>query len=337
MIDVRMPAPRLAGLRWAVSPVGELAAALVAVSEAPKASRRHRHIRALLSSGCLPTLAAVARGYTTYLPELLTPAPRTFLATVEDQLHAVATTPAGAVGTQFTAFLSGGQARRSHCPWLQGEQLARADERVRSRIEVGESELRERLAGELHWLWSKAMAPHWPQITAGFEGFVERHGAVASREGLGSALAALHSSMVWQDGALKVASDYDGEIGGEYPVTLIPSLLLDRVGMHAPLRPGQAQLAIPIGASGHTNPRIAPVLGATRLAILNSLNEPRTTTTLATLHHLAPATVSFHLSRLLAADLVQRTRVGRHVYYRRTARARTILRPAAPETVQEDG
>ncbi|QMV04409.1 helix-turn-helix domain-containing protein [Streptomyces lincolnensis] len=327
VIDLHMPTERLAGLRWAISPVGELAAALVAVSEAPKASRRHRHIRALLSSGHLPTLAAVARGYTTYLPELLTPAPRTFLPTVEDQLHAVATTPASTVGAQFTAFLTGGQARSSRCPWLRDGQLARADEQVRPRIEVGESELRERLARELHWLWSKAMAPHWSQITAGFEGFVERHGAVAAREGLGSALAALHSSLLWQDGALKVTSDFDGEVGGEHPVTLIPSLFLDRVGLHAPLRPGEAQLAIPIAASDHTIPHIAPVLGATRLAILRSLAEPRTTTELATLHHLAPATVSFHLSRLLAADLVQRKRDGRHVRYRHTARARTILRP----------
>ncbi|MFC9504153.1 ArsR/SmtB family transcription factor [Streptomyces sp. NPDC057002] len=336
MIDLHMPAGRLAGLRWAISPVGELAAALVAVSEAPKASRRHRHIRTLLSSGHLPTLAAVASGYTTYLPELLTPAPRTFLPTVEDQLHAVATTPASTVGTQFTAFLTGGQARSSRCPWLRGGQLTRADERVRPRIEVGESELRERLACELHWLWSKAIAPHWPQITAGFEGFVERHGAVAAREGLGSALAAMHSSLLWKDGALKVASDSDGEVGGDYPVTLIPSLFLDRVGLHAPLLSGEAQLAIPIAASGHAVPHTAPVLGATRLAILHSLVESRTTTALATLHHLAPATVSFHLSRLLAADLVERKRDGRHVYYRHTARARIILRPALLTTPPSD-
>jgi DNA-binding transcriptional ArsR family regulator len=328
VIDLHMPAARLAGLRWAISPMGEMAAALVAVSEAPKASRRHRHIRALLSSGHLPTLAAVAHGYTTYLPELLTPAPRTFLPAVEDQLHALATTPASTVGTQFTAFLTGGQARSSRCPWLRDEQLARADERVRPHIEIGESGLRERLACELHWLWSKAMAPHWSHITAGFEGFVERHGAIAAREGLGNALAALHSSLLWQDGALKIASDFDGEVCGEHPVTLIPSLFLDRVGLHAPLRPGEAQLAIPIGVSGHAHPHIAPVLGATRLAILHSLAEPRTTTALAALHHLAPATVSFHLSRLLAADLVQRERDGRHVHYRQTARARTILRAA---------
>lgn len=328
VIRVHMPAERLAGLRWAVSPVGELAAALVAVAEAPKTPPRLHHVRALLSSGRLPTLAAVARGYTAYLPELLTPAPRSFLPVIEDQLHALATTPTSTVSTQFTAFLAGGQARSSRCPWLGDGQLERAEEQVRARIEVGESDLRERLARELHWLWTKAMAPQWSQTTASFEGFVERHASVAAREGLGSALAALHPSLRWEEGALTVTSDHDGEVPGVHPVALIPSLYLDRIGLHAPLRPGQAQLAIPMGTSDNTNPRIAPVLGATRLAILHSLAQPRTTTALATLHHLAPATVSFHLSRLLAADLVQRRRHGRHVHYRHTPRARAILSPA---------
>lgn len=331
MIRLHMPAERLAGLRWAVSPVGELAAALVAVSEVRRPPPALRQVGALLSSGRLPTLAAVSRGYTAYLPELLTPAPRTFLPSVEDQLHAVATTPTSTVGTQFTAFLAGGQARGSRCPWLREGQLGRAEERVRPRIEVGEGELRERLARELHWLWSKAMAPRWSDTTASFEGFVERHGAVAAREGLGGALAALHSSLRWQDGALQVTSAYEGEVGGTHPLTLIPSLFLDRVGLHAPLRREEAQLAIPMGAARHPGPRIAPVLGATRLAILHSLTEPRTTTALAALHHLAPATVSFHLTRLLAADLVHRTRSGRHVHYQHTPRARAFLRPS-PET-----
>ncbi|MFF9043804.1 ArsR/SmtB family transcription factor [Streptomyces parvulus] len=331
MIRLHMPAERLAALRWAVSPVGELAAALVAVAETPAPTPALRRIRHLLSSGRVPTLAAVARGYTAYLPELLTPAPGAFLPSVEDQLHAVATTPTRTVGTQFTAFLAGGRARGDRCPWLRDGQLGRAEERVRPGIEIGESELRERLARELHWLWSKAMAPQWAETTAHFEGFVERHGAVVAREGLGAALAALHSTLRWQDGTLQVASAYDGEVGGTHPLTLIPTLSLDRVGLHAPLHRGQAQLAVPMGTAPHPGPRIAPVLGATRLAILHSLAEPRTTTALAALHHLAPATVSFHLSRLLAADLVHRTRTGRHVHYHHTARARAFLRPS-PES-----
>ncbi|MFF9687730.1 ArsR/SmtB family transcription factor [Streptomyces sp. NPDC014623] len=85
-----------------------------------------------------------------------------------------------------------------------------------------------------------------------------------------------------------------------------------------------------MSASPDTRPLIAPVLGATRLAILNSLTEPCTTTALAARHHLTPGTVSFHLSRLLAADLVVRERNGRHVHYRHTARARALLCPAPP-------
>ncbi|MEU4142849.1 helix-turn-helix domain-containing protein [Streptomyces parvulus] len=66
-------------------------------------------------------------------------------------------------------------------------------------------------------------------------------------------------------------------------------------------------------------------------AALVAVAEARTTTALAALHHLAPATVSFHLSRLLAADMVHRTRTGRHVHYHHTAPARAFLRPS-PES-----
>ncbi|MEU5754094.1 winged helix-turn-helix domain-containing protein [Streptomyces sp. NPDC047829] len=326
MIRLHMSAERLAGLRWAVSPVGELAAALVTVAEARTAAHPVlRRLRALLDSGHLPTLAAVTRGYTAYLPELLTPAPRTFLPPVEEQLHAVASTPTNTVNEQFTAFLTGGAARRDRCPWLGEHELQQADARVRGRIERNEHDLRERLAGELHWLWQRTMAARWDAVTAGFEGFVERQGTLAAREGLGGALAGLHSSLCWDEGSLRIDSPLDGEVSGHHPFTLVPSLFLPRVGLHAPLHRGGAQLVVPVNASADTKPVMAPVLGATRLAILRSLAEPRTTTALAARHHLTAATVSFHLSRLLAADLVRREREGRYVYYRRTARARALL------------
>ncbi|AKZ53595.1 putative transcriptional regulator [Streptomyces ambofaciens ATCC 23877] len=330
MIRLHMSAERLVGLRWAVSPVGELAAALVAVSEARTGDPVLRRLRTLLNSGHLPTLAAVTRGYTAYLPELLTPPPRTFLPPVEEQLHAVASTPTSTVSAQFTAFLSGGTARRDRCPWLGESELKRADARVRGRIEVSEHDLRERLAGELHWLWERSMAARWEAVTASFEGFVERQGAVAAREGLGGALAALHSSMRWKEGSLQIASPLDGEVSGDHPFTLVPSVFLTRIGLHAPLDRDEAQLVVPVTASPETKPVMAPVLGATRLAILRGLTEPCTTTALAARHHLTAATVSFHLSRLLAADLVRRERNGRYVHYRRTARARTLLSPAPP-------
>ncbi|MBR7678034.1 winged helix-turn-helix transcriptional regulator [Streptomyces daliensis] len=326
---MHMPAERLARLRWAVSPVGELAAALVAASEAPPGDPSVARVRALLGSGRLPTLAAVAHGFTVYLPELLTPPARGFLPGVEEQLHAVATARTSQVGTQFTAFLAGGTARRRRCPWLKGTDLDGADDQVRARIETSESGLRERLAGELHLLWSELLAGHWAGFVAGYEEFVERQARTTARHGLGDSLAALHSSMAWRGGALEIASPHVGEVGGASPLTLIPSQFLRRIALHSPLLRQGGQLVVPVSAPRDARRvHVAPVLGVTRLAILESLTRPRTTTELAARHHLTPGTVSFHLARLLAADLVRRARTGRLVHYTATARARTLLREA---------
>lgn len=64
---------------------------------------------------------------------------------------------------------------------------------------------------------------------------------------------------------------------------------------------------VPVTDRGSASrPAVAPVLGATPLALLQSLARRRTTTDLAALHHLTPGSVSYHLSRLLAADLIRR-------------------------------
>jgi DNA-binding MarR family transcriptional regulator len=61
------------------------------------------------------------------------------------------------------------------------------------------------------------------------------------------------------------------------------------------------------------------MLGAGRDAVLMALDEPRTTTEIATLLALAPATVSQHLKALAAATLAERTRYGRAVLCSTTA------------------
>ncbi|WP_221355302.1 ArsR/SmtB family transcription factor [Streptomyces beigongshangae] len=334
MIRVEMPAERLAGLRWATSPVGELAAALVAVAEgaarpsAPVQSPASAEVRVALRTGCFPTLSAVVQGYVAYLPELLTPSPPSFLPSVEEQLHAVATARTEALRSQFTAFLAGGAARRRRCSWLREGELGGVDERVRARIEAAGTDLPDRLAAELHLLWSTVFATRWAVFTAGFEEFIERHSAVTAREGLRSALSALHSALSWQNSALEIASEHRGSVTGSHHITLVPTLYLGRVGLHAPQRPDAAQLVVPLSLTRTGPPRMEPVLGDTRMRLLQSIDRPRTTTELAALHHLTPATVSFHLSRLLDADLVGRQREGRQVRYHRTARAHNLLRGA---------
>ena len=72
---------------------------------------------------------------------------------------------------------------------------------------------------------------------------------------------------------------------------------------------------------------IEAALGSGRASILKGLPPvPRTTTELAHQLHLSPATVSAHLLRLKAAELVEPHRSGKRVYYRLSCAGESLLR-----------
>jgi DNA-binding transcriptional ArsR family regulator len=71
---------------------------------------------------------------------------------------------------------------------------------------------------------------------------------------------------------------------------------------------------------------LARLLGRTRALVLASLDEPLSTTTLATLIELSPAGVSRHLLALRDAGLVSTVRHGHEVRYGRTSLGSALLR-----------
>ncbi|WP_374224461.1 ArsR/SmtB family transcription factor [Streptomyces sp. ISL-94] len=70
---------------------------------------------------------------------------------------------------------------------------------------------------------------------------------------------------------------------------------------------------------------LAGVLGRTRLALLRSLDQARTTTGLARRIGISNATASAHASALRAAGLITTTRTGRSVRHTRTALAELLF------------
>ena len=70
---------------------------------------------------------------------------------------------------------------------------------------------------------------------------------------------------------------------------------------------------------------IVELLGDTRAAILQALDTPDSTTTLAHRLGISPASASAHLTALAALGLVDRNRVSRRVYYSRTPRGDRLL------------
>lgn len=74
-----------------------------------------------------------------------------------------------------------------------------------------------------------------------------------------------------------------------------------------------------VGDRSATVPQaLAALIRQTRAAMLTALAEPCSTTTLARRMSVTPGAVSQHLSVLLDAGMVTRSRIGRLVLYRRT-------------------
>jgi DNA-binding transcriptional ArsR family regulator len=71
---------------------------------------------------------------------------------------------------------------------------------------------------------------------------------------------------------------------------------------------------------------LARLLGRTRAIVLVSLDQPMSTTTLATLIELSPAGASRHLLALRDAGLVSTMRHGHEVRYERTSLGSALLR-----------
>jgi DNA-binding transcriptional ArsR family regulator len=71
---------------------------------------------------------------------------------------------------------------------------------------------------------------------------------------------------------------------------------------------------------------LVATLGTVRASVLKSLSPmPSTTTELANQLRLSPATISAHLSRLKAAELVEPHRSGKRVYYRLSGPGESLL------------
>ena len=103
-------------------------------------------------------------------------------------------------------------------------------------------------------------------------------------------------------------------------------------GVRKMIEPYQPMLAYPargIGTLWETGAppsphALAALIGRTRAAMLTALAEPCSTTALARRLSITPGAVSQHLSVLLDAGMVTRSRVGRSVLYRRTRSGDTL-------------
>ncbi|MBM7168658.1 winged helix-turn-helix transcriptional regulator [Streptomyces sp. G44] len=191
--------------------------------------------------------------------------------------------------------------------------------------------------------YEAVLAPVWHQVQDLHRAEFTRHAVAVAERGLGAALTGLAPGSRLRDGVWEwPLPDAPGvrEVGlGGRGLILRPTfhwrrgpLLQDRPGRPVALAypAGQGLPLVPDTGGAPVDP-LTGVLGRTRLALLRSLDQARTTTGLARRIGVSNATASAHASALRAAGLITTTRTGRSVCHTRTALAELLLTNGAAD------
>lgn len=322
-----------ARVRFTISPLFETMAALRVLLE----PRRHPYHMPWLDSvrpdldrlELWPLLVlSPSSGWT---PDFLSPTPAGPATDIAASLAQVAATPADEVAREVERSLTerGGQAAPAAAWQLLDDPAA----------------TRDHLTDLLQQCWELLIAPHWPRLHDLLEADVLHRIRLLGDYGLGRVLGDLHSRIRWTGHAMiiewpgpatKIRLDGHG-------LLLIPSAFVwPKLAPFTETAPARKALAYPArGIAELWQPErtrysaaLARLLGPTRAALLESLAEPASTSTLARRHRIAASTVSEHLAVLHAARLISRWRHRHAVLYRQTSLGSGLagaeqLRPAA--------
>jgi DNA-binding transcriptional ArsR family regulator len=226
-----------------------------------------------------------------------------------------------------------------------GEELARLRERLpevaRTDLTVSlggplpaslrRSDLPERAADLLEWVWTETVRPYWPQRQRIMEADVVARTRQLSQGGWAAALNDMRPGMRWLgDGRLQInAHNYPPrKIAGAQllfvPVTPRQGWVSwDVPHRYAVMYPCSGVLAL--GDPVPVPEALSALLGPARAGVLVLLETPKSTTQLVALTGQGLGSVGRHLKVLLDARLVQRRRAGRSVLYYRTEAGDMLL------------
>ena len=209
------------------------------------------------------------------------------------------------------------------------------------------SDLPERAADLLEWVWAETVLPYWARRSRILEADIVARTAQLSRDGWAAALAGLRPGMRWLgEGRLQInAYDYPPrEISGAQllfvPVTMHGGWVSwDMPRRYAVIYPCSGALAEagrrpPPLTQPLTQPAtqaLAALLGPGRAALLVLLDTPKSTTQLVALTGLRLGSVGRHLKVLFEAGLLRRRRAGRSVLYYRSAAGEVVVSAASTD------
>ncbi|MFE0172270.1 helix-turn-helix domain-containing protein [Streptomyces sp. NPDC059002] len=318
MIRIHFTAGDFARVRFAPrpSPVPELHAALMMLVVPHEALLFGRWRNRLLR-----TLPSAVEPLADLVPDGVAPAFLDVLGdTLDEGLALIGAARAEFVRTEIEQIY----AHRPAPPWIRA-------------LHGGDAGARRTLGQAQRAAYETVLAPVWPQVQDLHRAEFTRHALAVAEQGLGAALTALLPDAQLRDAVWELPLPVTP---GVREVRLDGRGLILRPTFHwrsgpliqdLPDRPvvltypaGGGLPLLPDGGDA-LDERLAGVLGRTRLALLRSLDQARTTTGLARRIGVSSATASAHASALRGAGLLTTTRTGRSVHHERTPLADLLL------------
>jgi DNA-binding transcriptional ArsR family regulator len=330
MITIPLSTEDLTKVRIAPSPLWETVTSFGVLLHhgrgtvhAPWAARAPRVLSGTDLSALVAAMCVAGR-----CPDFLTPPPDVSAATFGEELERLRTTPAEVVHEEVEAFV-----RQEK---LQFGTLAPEKVRLLEIYLSDPEDSLERLVDELKRYHDLALAPYWLRIQEHLEGDTLKRGQALALGGVEALLSGLHPKASYGGGVLELDKTYEAIIEpAGCRITLVPCVfawprveVLVQPGYRPTLAYGPRGVANlwSVSSSAPNGTALEAALGAVRASVLKSLSPmPTTTTELAHQLRLSPATISAHLSRLKAAQLVEPHRNGKRVYYRLSGAGESLL------------
>lgn len=322
MIQLRLSADALGRLRFAYSPLAEVAESLYCLSSGVVSAPLRGWLettRARLGGLNLPLLYAVVPPHSSMASFLFTGA-RDPATSIDRQLE------------ELTAIEPDRFREDIGEVWWGQPTPAVLDDLLADR-DGGTG----RLAEAIRAYWEVAVEPHWSRMRAVLDDDVAYRASRLTSGGIEALLADLHPQLSLHGHALRIdkprhTSDADLTGAG---LVLVPSVfawphLVVETGMHG--APSLTYGARGVGTLWETDVReaseeeaLGALLGRSRAAVLTAVGLPHSTTELGVELGQSPPAVSAHLSVLRRCGLVTSWRSGRRVLYQRTPLATSIL------------
>ncbi|GGU99101.1 DUF5937 family protein [Kitasatospora aureofaciens] len=331
-LRIEVGAGDLGASRFAISPITQVVAALLVLSgrisswtARPWVERNRGRLRAMCDAepdlGALVSVLRV-RGYN---PDFIAPPPRGSASTFIQDLAAVRETPAA-------------RAHQEVMRVFEGRELPDGVARIfDSPDPVG------RFTRVLGLAWEEFVAPDWDRMRAILQRDLAHRADRLIAEGWDGVLGELAPTVRWRTHASGAVIEVSGMPDEERVlrrggVLYLPNLFdalwvcLDEPWRNAVVYPAGGAAALwPVAASHHpAADHLVPLIGRSRALILATMDGPVTTTQLTRALRMSLGAVGDHLSVLRKSGLVEGTRTGRAVVYRRTGLGDALI--AGPST-----